>query len=308
MSQPNAIQLHQLSKLFGKGKQRVVAVKGLDLEVAAGQVFGFLGPNGAGKSSTIRMIMDLIHPSAGSVSVFGQPVRQDRAVLRRVGALVEGATFYEFLTARRNLELLGHVTGSRDPARVSQLLAQVGLADRADQPVKGYSTGMKQRLGLAAAQLHDPDLIILDEPTNGLDPGGMQQVRALIRELVDQQGKTVFLSSHLMGEVEQVCDRVAIISKGEILRQGAVADLLAAQLQLIIRAAPLPEAAAALEARWPTRLADGRLLVAAAQGDTPEIARTLVAHQIDIFEIQAQKQSLEQLFLEVTAAAEDSHA
>ena len=165
-----AIRLLDLSKTFGRRKEQVKAVRGINLEVESGQVYGFFGPNGAGKSTTIRMILDLIRPSRGEVHLYGQPVKQNQSILQqRVGGLVEGAMFYPFLTGRRNLELIARTGGFYDAQRIEMLLEQVNMADRADREVSGYSTGMKQRLGLAAALLNDPDLVILDEPANGLD-------------------------------------------------------------------------------------------------------------------------------------------
>lgn len=301
MDHAAAIRLLDLSKSFGRRKRRVQAVRGLNLDVAPDQVYGFLGPNGAGKSTTIRMILDLIRPSRGEVHLYGQPVTQDRTLLqRRVGGLVEGAAFYPFLTGRRNLEVIARTGGVYDPARIARLLEQVSLADRADRLVKGYSTGMKQRLGLAAALLNDPDLVILDEPTNGLDPAGIQEMRHFIRELVETHGKTVFLSSHMLSEVEQVCDRVAIINHGRIVREGRVADLLAAQHQLHIEAEPLARVTAVLGARWPLVGEANGVTLAVAYEETPHIVRLLVDHGIEVFQVRRQRQSLEAYFLEVT--------
>ncbi len=193
-----AIRVSGLHKQFGRGKRQVKAVQNLELEVKAGQVYGFLGPNGAGKTTTIRMLLDLIRPTSGTAMLFGESVQRNPAVLKRVGALVEGATFYTYLTGRKNLEVLARSGGYYDPKSVQALIEQVGMADRADRRAKGYSTGMKQRMGLAATLLGNPDLIILDEPTNDLDPSGIQEMRLFIRELADKEGKTVFLSSHML--------------------------------------------------------------------------------------------------------------
>ncbi len=305
MENHNAIHLQDLSKRFGRGKRQVKAVRGLNLEVAAHQVYGFLGPNGAGKSTTIRMILDLIRPSRGEVHLYGQPVAQNHAILQqRVGGLVEGAAFYPFLTGRRNLEVIARTGGFFDPARIERLLEQVNLTAQAGRFVKGYSTGMKQRLGLAAALLNDPDLVILDEPTNGLDPAGIQEMRHFIRELVENQGKTVFLSSHLLSEVEQVCDRVAIIHLGQIVREGRVADLLATRRQLHIEADPLEGVTAVLGDRWPVTYENNGVTLAATQADTPHIVRQLVESGIAIYQVRSQRQSLEAFFLEVTGQDE----
>ena len=296
-----AIHTQQLYKQFGRGKKQVRAVQNLTLNVNAGQVYGFLGPNGAGKTTTIRMLLDLIRPSAGAVSLFGRPVRRETDVLRRVGAMVEGATFYPFLTGRQNLEVLGRSGGYYDRKAVADLIEQVGMADRADRRTKGYSTGMKQRMGLAAALLGNPDLIILDEPTNGLDPAGIQEIRLFIRDLVDKQGKTVFLSSHMLNEVEQVCDRVAIINKGVLVREGTVKELLAEQSRLLIDAAPLDKAQAVLGEHWKLHAnSSTHLLAEARREEVPAIVRRLVEQQIEVYEITPQRQSLEEYFLSVT--------
>lgn len=296
-----AVRAEGLHKQFGRGKKQVRAVQNLSLKVQAGQVYGFLGPNGAGKTTTIRMLLDLIRPSSGAVSLFGRPVRQDIDVLRRVGAMVEGATLYPFLTGRQNLEVLARSGGYYDKKHLNDLIEQVGMADRADRRTRGYSTGMKQRMGLAAALLGNPDLIILDEPTNGLDPAGIQEIRVFIRELVDKQGKTVFLSSHMLNEVEQVCDRVAIINKGQLLREGTVKELLTEQSRLLIDAAPLDKAQAVLGEQWKLYVNGGaHLLAEARREDVPAIVRRLVEQQVEIYEITPQRQSLEEYFLAVT--------
>ncbi|HEX3054112.1 MAG TPA: ABC transporter ATP-binding protein [Aggregatilineaceae bacterium] len=307
MSDSIAIQIENLHKHFGRRK-RVQAVNNLNLEVAAGQVYGFLGPNGAGKTTTIRMLLGLIRPSQGSVYLFGQHVQQEHAVLSRVGSLVEGATFYDFLTGRRNLEVFALTSNLSLPAsRFDEVLRLVDMQDRSRRRVKGYSTGMKQRLGIAAAMLTDPDLLILDEPANGLDPHGINEIRTLIRQLVDEHGKTVFLSSHQLGEVEQVCDRVAIINKGELIREGTVANLLNKKAQIHIRATPLEQAAAAVNGQWACRSENGSLLLVDAQdADVPIIVDRLVKNGIKIFEVSPQRQSLEDYFLSVTEG-ENSH-
>ncbi len=298
-----AIQIQNLTKHFGRRSgRRVQAVDDLSLEVAAGQVYGFLGPNGAGKTTTIRMLLDLIRPDQGEVYLFGKPLRRERNVLGRVGSLVEGAAFYDFLTGRRNLEVLA-LTANLDlrPGRLDELLALVEMQDASRRRVKGYSTGMKQRLGIAAALLGDPDLIILDEPANGLDPRGINEVRRLTRRLVEELGKTVFLSSHQLGEVEQVCDRVAIVHRGRLLREGSVQGLIHERSRLRIEAEPLTQAKAVLEANW-DHAADGEgaLLLDAPRAQVPEIVRQLVEQGVRVFAVSAEKQTLEDYFLQIT--------
>ncbi|HMC91709.1 MAG TPA: ABC transporter ATP-binding protein, partial [Allosphingosinicella sp.] len=271
---PPVVELVNLSKTYGRRGGGVRAVRGVSLTVAPGEVYGFLGPNGAGKSTTIRMMLGLIAPSGGEVRLFGEDLRRNASVLRRVGSLVDGGAFYPFLSGRRNLEVVARTHGG-DGARIDELLDQVGLAKDAKRKVKGYSTGMRQRLGVAAALLNDPDIVILDEPVNGLDVAGIQEMRALIRGLAADRGKSVFLSSHLLHEVQQVCDRVAIVSKGEVVRESGIAELLRQDAGLRVEAAPLDVAEAALAARWKVERSGDALLVEATKDEGPEVARRL---------------------------------
>ncbi|MFN8371470.1 MAG: ABC transporter ATP-binding protein [Anaerolineae bacterium] len=296
----NAVRIENLSKTFGKGKKQVQAVKNVTLDIAAGQVFGFLGPNGAGKTTTIRMMLSLLRPTQGRVLLYGKDVQREFAVLRRAGAIVEGAAFYPYLSGRANLEVLALTQGKLDPQRINALLEQVGLAERAHQRFAGYSLGMKQRLGLAGALLQDPDILILDEPTNGLDPSGIQEMRTFIRELADKQGKTVVLSSHLLNEVEQICDRVAIINKGEIVREGTVKGLLAGKGKLRIEAAPMEKDINVLSERFQVTPNSHSITLEAEHDDVPRIVRQLVAADVQVYEVASQKQSLEEYFLAVT--------
>ena len=300
MTQPFAIRLENISKTFGRGKRQVHAVRNVSLTVEVGQVYGLLGPNGAGKTTTIRMLLGLIRPTDGRTLIYDQDVQTHHMILRRVGAIVEGATAYPFLSGRDNLEVMARTSGHFDRARIDALLKQVGLQERARQRVRGYSLGMKQRLGLAEALLHDPDLLILDEPTNGLDPAGIQEFRQFARDLVDKHGKTVCLSSHLLNEVEQICDRVAIIHKGELIREGVVSELLSQQTQLRIVVSPREKAATVLTGHWPVSTdAEGALTVQATRDDIPNMVRLLVEQAIDIYEITPERQTLEEYFLGV---------
>ncbi len=309
MSTETAIRIENLHKHFGwRQDKRVQAVKNLNLEVAVGQVYGFLGPNGAGKTTTIRMLLDLIRPSQGDVYVFGKQVRREREVLRRVGSLVEGAAFYDFLTGRRNLEVFALTSNLDLPSeRFDEVLTLVDMKDRSERRVKGYSTGMKQRLGIAAAMLDDPDLLILDEPTNGLDPQGMSEIRGLVRKLADEYGKTVFLSSHQLAEVEQVCDRVAIINKGHLLREGRVSDLVSEKAQFRVRVRPRERAIAAIDGQWTCvpQTAD-TLLIGISADDAPIVVNKLVDSGVQVYEVSPYRQTLEDYFLSVTEG-ENSH-
>ena len=287
------IQVRNLSKHFGPH----VAVDNISFDLEPGQILGFLGPNGAGKSTTIRMALGLIRPSDGDALLFGRPV-SDRQALRRVGSLVDGGTFYPFLSGRDNLRVLARTQG-HDGARIEAVLERVDLARDAKRKVKGYSTGMKQRLGVAAALLDDPDLVILDEPANGLDAAGIQDMRTLLRGLA-ADGKAVFLSSHLLHEVEQICDRVAIVHKGQLLREATVREMLDQGEALRIEAEPLDAAAAALEGRWPFERIAGALKVRARRAEAPSIVRMLVEAGADIFHMGPDDQSLEEIFLTMT--------
>ena len=295
------LELSDISKTFGRGDSEVKAVRGVSLSVGAGEVYGFLGPNGAGKSTTIRMLLGLISPSAGAVRLFGRDLRTDASPLRRVGSLVDGGAFYPFLSGRRNLEVLARTHGG-GAGRIDALLDQVGLAKDAKRKVKGYSTGMRQRLGVAAALLNDPDIIILDEPVNGLDAAGIQEMRQLIRSLSAERGKTVFLSSHLLHEVQQVCDRVAIIHKGEVVREATVAGLLDEDNSgLRIEAVPLDAAEAALATRWAVERNGETLTVAATRAEAPEVVTRLVGAGVALFGLAPVQRNLEEVFLAITA-------
>lgn len=301
-----AIEIRGLSKTYGKGNSAVEAVIDLDLEVQAGQVFGFLGPNGAGKSTTIRMLMDLIRPSAGEAFLFGKPTSSLDS-RKRVGALVEGADFYAFMSAWDNLVVLDRTAGTYQPERITELIASVGLSERARQPVGGYSTGMKQRLGLAAALLNDPELLILDEPTNGLDPAGIQEMRGFIRDQAHTHGKTVFLSSHMLNEVEQVCDRVAIINEGLLVREGPVETLLEGEVsQMRLQVQPIEKARQVIAARWsdalgPSAGTDADWLTLSLNPDqAPVVVAELVQADVQVFQVVHKRQSLEEFFIAVT--------
>jgi ABC-2 type transport system ATP-binding protein len=295
-----AITLRGLQKTFGRGREQVQALRGIDLEVQPGQVFGFLGPNGAGKSTTIRILMGLLRASSGEAFLFGEQAGDRAGPRPRVGALIEGAAFYPFLTGRQNLEVLAQ-TANQDRQRIEPLLAQLELTKRADQKVSNYSTGMKQRLGLAAALLQDPELIILDEPTNGLDPAGISQMRKFIRSLVTDEGKTVFLSSHILHEVEQICDRVAIIYQGRLVREGSVKSLLSEGLaQLRLQATPLARAEKVLSERWPVSRQGDWLLVQTSPEQAPSLVKALTMASVELYQLVSQTNTLESYFLDVT--------
>lgn len=231
LSTDKVIEVKGLYKKF----KSIVAVDNIDLNVYRGDVFGFLGPNGAGKSTTIRMLLSLIKPNSGSIKIFGLPLEKNRIeILKKIGAIVEKPDFYLYLTAYKNLEILGKLSGAdTSKKKIMELLELVGLEKRYNSKVKTFSHGMKQRLGLAQALLHDPELIILDEPTTGLDPQGMKEIRELIVYLSNEKNKTIFLSSHILREVELIATRMIIINKGKTQVEGTVEELLNADLMSV---------------------------------------------------------------------------
>ena len=296
MSTPTVVEIHDLTKRYG---DRITAVDGVTLSVRRGEVYGFLGPNGAGKTTTLRMLLGLIAPTAGRVSVLGRPPGHP-ATLARVGSLIEGPAFYPYLSGRDNLRVVARYARAKE-ARVNEVLKAVDLADRAGDRFATYSLGMKQRLGVAAALLKDPELIVLDEPTNGLDPAGMRDMRRLVREL-GAHGRTVLLSSHLLGEVQQICDRIGVIHHGRMLTEGTV-DELRGGSELIIAAAPSDVAGARL-ASMPevdsVRSSDGTLRVRADERHTAAINAALVSAGVAVTELRRGGRQLEDVFFEMT--------
>jgi len=291
-----------LTKRFGE----LVAVDHLDISVCRGDVYGFLGPNGAGKTTVIRMVLGLIRPSEGYAEVLGSRVPRHRTeALQHLGGFVDDPVFYGAMTARRNLWLLGEMSGGVEPGRIEKVLEVVGLADRADTKVGGFSHGMKQRLGIAQALLHRPDVIVLDEPTSGLDPGGMKDVRELIRAL-GEQGTTVFLSSHLLHEVELVCNRAAIVDHGRVVAEGPVSELRPAGMAVRVTVGDKRRAVEVLGLLpgAPPVIEDGdRLTVSLPDELVPEMVRRLVGAGVDVKAVvPAPEAGLEDVFLELTGA------
>jgi ABC-2 type transport system ATP-binding protein len=296
-----AILTQNLTKRFGDR----VAVDHLDLEVPHGQVFGFLGPNGAGKTTTIGMLLGLVRPTEGRALVLGCEVaREPERALAGVGAMIEAPAFYPYLSGRDNLRVLARAGGLPE-SRVGAALGAVELADRARDKFRAYSQGMKQRLAIAAALLHDPRLIILDEPTNGLDPAGQLEIRELLRGLA-ASGRTIVFSSHLLHEVEQLCQQVAILKQGRLVACGPVAELLHRGRGVLVRVAGDVVSAAELlrGVAWVggvTRQGDA-LLVDAPTERAAELNMLLASQGIAVAEIRANEQRLEEFFLEVTRA------
>jgi len=301
MSPEIVLQTQGLSKQF----KRRWAVKDLNLEIFQGDVFGFLGPNGAGKSTTIRMLLSLIRPTSGTIKLFDEPLTVSKHdALRRVGGIVEKPDFYLYLSAFQNLEIVGALYGNVARARMMEVLDLVGLKDRAFDRVKTYSHGMKQRLGIAQALLSDPELVILDEPTSGLDPQGMKEVRDLILYLARDQEKTIFLSSHLLSEIELVANRMAIINRGELIVQGEVSRLLEEGEQYVmIRAEPIRKARAILNRlkKIVRSVSDAgeNLKVVMSFDDIPAVNHSLVRGGVAVHAI-VPRRSLEEYFLALT--------
>jgi ABC-type multidrug transport system ATPase subunit len=307
-----AVETHGLHKSYRTRKGRLLAVAGLDLRVPAGGVHGFLGPNGSGKTTTIRMLLGLIRADSGDMEVFGEDVPQRLPhVINRIGAIVEQPKFFPSFSGRKNLQLLASGIGAPAP-RVGQVLEEVGLGDRAKSKYRTYSLGMKQRLAIAATLLKDPDLLIFDEPTNGLDPAGIHEIRATMRGLADS-GKTVLVSSHILSEVQHVADTVSIIGRGRLLAQGGVDDILEAGAQESARvgiADPGRAATVLVESGFAvSSLPDGMLNVAAGARasqsatdlDLAQITRVLAEHELYVFELTPVRADLESVFLELTA-------
>ncbi len=297
------IQVNGLTKQF----KNLTAVNDLSFTVQEGDVYGFLGQNGAGKSTTIRMLLTLIAPTAGSISIFGQPLSTHRKeILREIGAVIEKPDVYKYLSAIENLRLFARLSGMKPTEQqLMQQLEMVGLAGRAKDTVKTFSQGMKQRLGIAVALIHNPRLIILDEPTNGLDPQGIADIRNLIRHLSRDLNKTILVSSHLLNEIEQVATRVLIIDKGRKLVEGTAADLFDPS-QTIVELETLDNDAALAtlqQSRWADQLQprrSGVLLIKLHRNQIPDLHRDLVAMNIPVLSLQP-RHSLEDYFLQVTS-------
>jgi ABC-2 type transport system ATP-binding protein len=301
-----ALETTGLTKRFGER----VAVDQVSLSVPRGTAYGFLGHNGAGKTTLIRMLLGLTRASAGNASVLGLPVPAQRAqALARVGAIVEEPKFYPHLTGRENLKVAAAVRGPETRIRIDGALERVGLDKRGDDRVGTYSLGMRQRLGVARCLLSDPELLILDEPMNGLDPGGMLDMRRMIRALVEEEGRTVFISSHLLDEVEKTCDVAAIIDGGRVIAQGPIGELVADGARELIVECADPERALALLAAEPTvrdlrREAGGLRMKLNGSEQAGEINARLVQAGVVVTRLEPVRHSLEERFLEMTTRLE----
>jgi ABC-type multidrug transport system ATPase subunit len=298
----SVIKVKALSKNFGALK----AVDQLSFEVEAGQVYGFLGQNGSGKSTTIRMLLSLIHPSEGHIEMFGQSLTDHRsAILEQVGAVIERPDLYPYLTAQEHLTLFAKLRKQKiSPAKIEATLTQVGLLSRANDKVQTYSLGMKQRLGIGIALLHDPKLIILDEPTNGLDPQGIADIRQLIKSLSKDEGKTVLVSSHLLSEIEQIASHILIIHQGKKMAEGPTSSLLDPN-KTIVQIKTLDDVDAKqklLESSYSSHLMERNegLYLSIPKLEIPALNTFLVASNISLLSLEA-KNSLEDYFLQLTS-------
>ena len=296
----SVIQTLGLTRRFGT----LTAVDSLDLQVPQGSVYGFLGPNGAGKTTTIRMLLGLIRPNAGEVRLFGEPLRRTRlALLGRVGALVESPSLYPNLTGRENLEVTCRLIGGQE-GQIQHVLHLVCLEDAADRRVRGYSNGMRQRLGLALALLNWPEMLLLDEPTNGLDPAGIQVMRDLIVRLPKEYGVTILLSSHLLAEVEQVATHIGIIQGGRLRFQGTQEELHNQMEEHIVLGVDRPEKAQALlhQSGWTARKNGGHRITVAAHGrsDAAMINAQLVQEGVNVYHLNLEQPTLEDIFMTLT--------
>lgn len=309
------IRTNNLTKKFGN----LVAVNALQLEVMRGDVFGFLGPNGSGKTTTIRMLLGLLRPTTGTIHIFGMDNADHlQAILPRIGAIIEAPVYYGYLSGIDNLRIIAMnsnlTSGPATNRRIEEILEMVDLTAQAKDAVKKYSLGMKQRLAIGMALLTDPELILLDEPTNGLDPMGVHEMRLLIQRLAES-GKTIILSSHILYEVQQVCNRVAILQKGRMVRQGEVRELLRQGERLLVRMNTVEEAHAALtalqtyraNASWLTQASNERgteLSIDAPVTRSSEIVAMLARQQLFVAEIRPQENSLEEVFMDLVAPEE----
>jgi ABC-2 type transport system ATP-binding protein len=285
-----AVEVSAVSKRYGRGGRAVQALRDLSIVIPRGGIFGLLGPNGAGKSTLMRILAGLVFADAGEVRLFGE--RASPASRRRLGGLIESASFYPFLTAAENLDVLARTSGC--PAATRSLLSRVGLAAAADRRVAHFSLGMKQRLGIAAALIGAPELLLLDEPANGLDPPGTLELRQLLRSLAQEDGISILMSSHLLDEVERLCDRVAILDRGSLKADGELRSLLATEERLWLDASPAERVLATVGALGEVHA--GGIAVSIARADTPALLKTLGEAGVAIYEARWLRPGLERFF------------
>ncbi|WP_274307909.1 ABC transporter ATP-binding protein [Solibacillus daqui] len=297
------VQTENLSKQFGKER----AVSGLDLKIRKGEIYGFLGPNGAGKTTTIRMLLGLMKPTSGKIKIFQKDVTKDRIkILSKIGSLVENPSYYPHLTAYENLEALRKILGV-PKSRIDEVLEIVRLTEAANKKVKGFSLGMKQRLGIAASLLHNPELLILDEPTNGLDPSGIIEIRNLIKRLPSEYGMTVVISSHLLSEIDQMATTVGIVSKGKMIFQDSIEAMrMHAQPKVIFKVNNSEQAWRSLVANGiKAECKEGQIVLDECSDEkVAQIVQILVQDGFSVYRVEEEKQSLEDIFLQMTAGVQ----
>jgi len=308
MTEENILVTRGLTKRFGNKKKSITAVDNLDLEVHRGEVFGFLGPNGSGKTTTIGMLLGLIWPTSGCIEFFGDGKSKPAKLLRRVGVVMDTPSFFPYLSGLNNLRYFAIITNCANRGDIDKAIEMAGLSERAKDKVRTYSMGMKQRLSVALALMHDPELVILDEPTNGLDPAGIIEFREMIRGL-QRNGKTVFLSSHLLSEVEKVCSHVALINRGRILARGPVDDLLGKTKAIWLKVSDADGAVCLLESvEWiksVKKKETGLIVVEAEEQRAYEINELLISNGIHVNETKISEGSLEDFFLATIDAGEN---
>lgn len=304
MNQTPVVQLRHATKRIGSKN----IVKDLSFDIPAGEVFGFLGPNGAGKTTTIRMMVGLIKISQGDILIKGQSITKDfNKAIRNVGAIVENPDLYQYLTGYQNLKHYARMVSGVTKARINEIVEIVGLKDRLHDKVKTYSLGMRQRLGIAQALLHSPSLLILDEPTNGLDPAGIHELRNYLKKLAHEEGVAVFVSSHLLSEMELMCDRVGVLQDGRLVGIQSIRDLIhkngASRVCITVEPAQTEQAKGLIAALNKTALPaerPGQLLIQMNKDEIPTVNKHLMDGGIQVYSIQMQEQTLEAKFLEIT--------
>lgn len=297
------VQTENLSKRFGKEQ----AVVGLDLKIRKGEIYGFLGPNGAGKTTTIRMLLGLMKPTSGKIKIFQKDVTKERIeILSKIGSLVENPSYYPHLTAYKNLEALRKILGV-PKSRIDEVLKIVRLTEAANKKVKGFSLGMKQRLGIAASLLHSPELLILDEPTNGLDPSGIIEIRNLIKRLPSEYGMTIVISSHLLSEIDQMATTVGIVSKGKMIFQDSIEVMrMQAQPKVLFKVHNSEQAWRSLVKNGiKAECKEGQIVLDECSDEkVAQIVQILVQEGFSVYRVEEEKQSLEDIFLQMTAGVQ----
>jgi len=293
------LSVHHLRKMIGRKE----IIKGLNFELKKGEVFGFLGPNGAGKTTTIRMLTGLIRPTDGTISICGYDVRKEfTKAMQYLGCIVENPELYPFLSGWDNLVHFANMLPSVTEKKIKETIAFVGLDKRIHDKVKTYSLGMRQRLGIAQALLNSPKVLILDEPTNGLDPAGIREMREFIRNLAEKEGLSVLVSSHLLGEIQQLCDRVAIMLDGEIIRVDSVENLLTKQEKLVWKVDPLLKGKAVLERTTKVGVDGDYLITPFEEEKASQWSKALIEEGVSIIEMNRKVPVLEELFLQLTGS------